>query len=177
MLRFDADMTPRPKTAQELELIVSSEAYVLADDMAGEFKSKFKQAITTARAINRGELINSVDVVSHGGSRGLFQRNITAARQWVFVDRGRRAGAPMPVRVVGTNERGKPIFASLMAAWFLQLNIPTYLWWPIMRRIAERGIEPKHIQSIALRNSEPRWRFLQNYAARRIAERYASRAT
>lgn len=176
MFRFDAQITPRPKSPQEVERIVESEAQTLADDMAAEFKSKFKQAITTARAIAFGELIRSVDVVSRGGSRNLFTREITAARQWIFVDAGRRVGAPMPVHVIGTSERGRPIFAPfpMLVRWFLVLNIPSRLWWPIMRRIKVRGIEPKHIKSIALRNSEPRWRFLQAYAARRIAERFAS---
>lgn len=176
MFSFRADMQPKPKTPQQIETIVLQEASTLADDMAVEYKSKFKQAITTARAIAFGELIRSVDVLAVGGSRSTFQRNIVAARQWIFVDRGRRKGAPMPVHVIGTNAKGKPVFAPfpMMVRWFLVLNIPSALWWPIMRAIKIRGIEPKHIQSIALRNSEPRWKFLQRYAARRAAERIAA---
>lgn len=178
MFEFDAQITPRLKTPAEVERIVHEQAQGLADDMADEFRRTFKQAITTGRAIATGELINSVAVESHGGMRDLFQRNILAARSWIFVNAGRRAGAPMPVHVIGVNAKGRPVFAPLpfLVRWFLVLNIPSAAWWPIMRAIARRGIEPKHIKSIALRNAEVRWQFLQRYHARRVAERFAADA-
>ena len=140
---------------------IREEIRPLVDELVDEYARNFKQAIVTARAIARGELIHSVrSVVVSLGSRAVVQRNITAARHWIFVDRGRRAGAKAP-----------PMAA--MIPWFTALNIPQAAWWPIIRAIARRGIEPKRLQSLALRNSQPRWRTIVQFRSRRLAQRFA----
>lgn len=159
------------------KVIIFTEANAIADEMADEYARSFRLAVAKAGAIARAELQNSPKVWRTSiGSRLYFKRYVTAARHWIYVDRGRRKGAKMPVHVIGQSAKGKPIFAPLpeMTRWFLLMNIPSRAWWPILRRMKERGIRPKNIQSIALRNAQVRWRSILLYRAQRIAERMLS---
>jgi hypothetical protein len=154
--------------------MIFDESNRLADEMADEYARSLRLAIAKAGSIATGELQKSPRVWRTTlGSRLLFKRFVTASRHWIFVDRGRRKGAPMPVHVIGQNAKGKPIFAPFptLVRWFLLMNIPSRAWWPIMRRIKERGIRAKNIQSIALRNAQVRWRSILQFRAKRIAER------
>jgi len=162
MLSYSVQIEPKPKPVHVMQRIVGEEAALMADEYANEYVRNFKQAIVTARAIARGELLHSPRVFSLAiGSRALFKKHITAARQWIFVDRGRRAGAKQP-----------PLQA--MIPWFLALNIPRAAWFPILRAIARRGIPKKNLQSLAYRNSQPRWRFISQYRSAQIVRRLFS---
>lgn len=155
-------------------LVIFDESNRLADEMADEFARSLKLAIVKAGAVATGDLLKSPKVWRTSiGSRLYFKRYVTASRQWIFVDRGRRKGTKMPVHVIGTTATGKPRFAPLpeMTRWFLLMNIPSRFWWPILKRMKERGIPAKNIQSIALRNAQVRWVSILQYRAKRIAER------
>jgi hypothetical protein len=58
----------------------------------------------------------------------LYFRN--TAKHAVFVERGRRAGAPMP-----------PL--APIRAWALRHGLPASAAWPIAKKIAKRGIAPR----------------------------------
>jgi hypothetical protein len=158
---------------------LGEEASLMADEMADEYARCFKLAVVSAHAIARGELLASPKVWrTNLGSRMMFKRFVTASRHWIFVDRGRRKNSKMPIHQIGISKRGKPVFAPVpeLVRWFLLMNIPSRAWWPIMRRIARRGIPAKNIQSIALRNAQVRWVSIIQFRARVIVQRMFSRA-
>jgi hypothetical protein len=170
MFTFKADVT----TPMISQAAIDAEASKLATEMAEEYARSLKLAVVTAHAIARGELLASPKVwQTNLGSRSLFKRFVTASRHWIFVDRGRRKGSKMPIHQIGISKRGKPVFAPVpeLVRWFLLLNIPSRAWWPIMRKIARRGIPAKNIQSIALRNAQVRWVSIIQFRAREIVLR------
>lgn len=54
------------------------------------------------------------------------------AKHAVFVERGRRAGARMPPK-------------RAILEWVLRHGMPASAWYPVARKIAERGIRPRKV--------------------------------
>lgn len=144
--------------------------------------------------------IRSIEVSNHSilpikNSAGLWHRQVIGDYGLKFIMSGRRPGAKMPVRLVsgtfdfsgrgskvrGTNgrfikvvgKRGGRQFEPVpaMLRWFLALNIPKNLWFPIMRSIAKRGIKPVNIGAHAINEARPIMQTYANQAAVNIASR------
>jgi hypothetical protein len=146
---------------------VNQNAAELADKVAETHANNLKIAIAS------GKTLGSVhaEAILNSPSRGEFRRSIMAKSSWVYIQMGRRVGAKMPVHVVGTNSRGRPMFEPLpaMLSWFRTLNIPRAAWFPIMRAIKRRGIKPRDIQKRALNLARGRTMQLVTEYARKIA--------
>lgn len=141
--------------------IVNSEAIILADKTAETLKNEVKLAIVHFSAIASGGTLRSIQAkfISNRlqqpfgvASTGIFKRQIIGARSLHFIISGRKRGAKMPVRRIGTGSRGGGIFEPLpaMLAWFQVLNIPRSRWFPILRAIKVRGIRPKDVPGKAI---------------------------
>lgn len=131
----------------------------LADRVAEIYQNNLKLAITRQRAIASGKTLQSVkaEFIMDSPMRGQFRRAVTAKSSWWFIQVGRKKGAKMPIRQAGTNSKGKPIFEPLpeLVAWFRTLGIPRQAWFPILFAIKRRGIRPRRIRDIAMRQAQP----------------------
>lgn len=146
--------------------VVNREASLLATRSASSISNQVKLALTSFGAIATGDMLRSIhpEFVSDRplmplgvASTGLSRRSVIGNRPLRFVISGRRPGARMPVHKVGTGPRGGGIFEPLpaMRNWFAVLNIPRSAWFPILRAIALRGIPPKPVGHIAVREARP----------------------
>lgn len=95
-----------------------------------------RQAQLEARALarrqgilDRGGFQRGLRVVAKGRDSITLYNTAPHAR---FVEGGRRAGARMPPKA--------PILA-----WVLRRGMPASAWWPVARKIAERGIKPRRV--------------------------------
>lgn len=145
----------------------------LATKVADSHANYLKISITRHRAIATGKTLQSVrsEFILDSPTRGQFRRSITAKNSWWFIQQGRKAGAKMPIKRVGTTSKGRPIFEPLpeMLEWFQALNIPRAAWFPILRAIKRRGIKPRDIQGRAMRLARTRTMELVVFYAEKIA--------
>lgn len=149
-------------------------ASALATRVAETHANNLKIALTRARAIATGKTINSVRMqfVLDSPARGEFRRAVTARDTWFYIMVGRRAGGKLPVHVVGTDAKGKPMFEPLPALqeWFQALGIPRPRWFPILWAIKRRGVKPRDIQKRMMRESRPRMFTLVAFYTEQIAK-------
>lgn len=145
---------------------LNSEASFLADRLAGSLTNYTKLALVSFGKVATGGTLRSVRWVGLGNrnaaqfgvaSHGTFKRQVIAGKGLFFIQSGRRAGAKMPVRMVGTGPRGGKIFEPLPALiqWFNALNIPKSAWFPILRAIKRRGIKPTPVTKRAVEMAGP----------------------
>jgi hypothetical protein len=164
-----------PAKQMDIQTVVAQEGERLSKNMSDEYARQLRISLVRARKVATGRTLQSVrsERVLSSPSRMMFQHRVTASRSLIFIVKGRRAGAKMPVTVIGTSATGRKIFAPVaeLVHWFLQLNIPSRAWFPIMRKIAKRGIKPVDVQSLALRRSQPRFTSLLQECVNRIRQR------
>lgn len=152
--------------------VVNREGAMLADKVGASVTNYTKLALVSFGAIATGGTLRGI-VLRSGTNRpvamfgvaatGLWQRQVVAPKSFHFIVSGRRAGAKMPIRFVGTGKRGGKIFEPLPALvrWFNALSIPQSAWFPILRAISRRGIPPKNVPARAVQQSRP---IVQAYA-------------
>lgn len=146
----------------------------LAQALGSMYANQLRTAIARKKAIATGKTLGSVknELVVDSASRGIFRRAVTANRSWQNIQGGRRAGAKMPVRKVGS--RFEP-FPELVE-WFQALGIPKAAWFPILRKIAKNGIKPRNIRDLAVRLGNQRLYQLSQNTGNKIAELLAKTA-
>jgi len=168
-----------PKIAINYPL-VNTEADKLALNIQEALVGYTKNALMTLGAIAtgrnyraiRGEFVTSRRLALFGVAQtGLVQRRVVGDASLKFIISGRKAGAKMPVRMVGTGPRGGKIFEPLpeMLRWFTFLAIPKSAWFPILRAIKERGIKPRNVPKLALGMAQPSINQFTQHAAANIA--------
>jgi hypothetical protein len=157
-----------------LPQLVAREGRKLAEDLGEEYTRSVKRMIVAERAIARGSTLSSVkdELVIYSPSRSYFRRQVTASRAFVFIQKGRKAGKKMPVKLIGTTASGGKIFQPLpeMLEWFTFFGIPEPLWMPIMRAIKKRGIKPRDVLGRAMTRAKPRLETLVQAAAVRLVK-------
>lgn len=146
---------------------VQIESARLAQRLASLYKNNFKLALINVGALATGKTLKSVVVgfTLDSPSRGLYRRNVSARRTWVFIQKGRKKGGKLPVRKVGDKYEPVPE----LKEWFLALNIPRNAWLPIMKKIVRDGVKPRDIVGRMMRTSKPRKGLLLKETARNIA--------
>ncbi len=165
--------------------VINQQAGMLADYVADTGVNHTKLALVsfgaiatggTLRGIKRGGGLNHRQAPLGTASTGIFKRQVTAPKAFKFIVSGRRAGAKMPIRLVGRGKRGGKIFEPLPAliTWFTALGIPKAAWFPILRAISRRGILPKNVPERAVRGMMPAVRqqagLVAGYIARGIVK-------
>jgi hypothetical protein len=156
---------------------MSASSLTLATALADEYARQTRSELMRARKFATGKTVKATRGQGLGGSRAAFRSKVTSSRSILYIAAGRRAGAKMPVKVVGQTKGGKSAFGPVdgLLEWFLALSIPRRLWFVIARSIARRGIRPLDIQKLAYKASQPRWRKLMRDAGRDIAVRLFTR--
>ncbi len=133
----------------------STEGERLADDLARLMTGQTQIALLQMGKKVTGDTLKSIKWRSIQNTFTFQHRIVEAGAGWRFIVAGRRAGAKMPVAVVGEGPRGGKIFQPLpeMLKWFNALGIPRDQWFPIMRAISIRGIKPTDVPGKAIRNA------------------------
>lgn len=126
----------------------------MADNTASIVRISLRNRLTETRKIVTRKTIASIRVerVLSSASRQMFIRNVTGAKSFLFIEKGRRAGGKMPVMKKGKNFVPVPE----LAQWFRKLGIPQNAWFLIMRKIARQGIQPTAIIKPAMQSAMPR---------------------
>lgn len=124
--------------------LVNREAKSLADDLALHVQMQMKLALIRMGAVATGKTLRSIEKENtlDSPSRVMYMRNIVGSSVWQYIQMGRRPGGKMPPE-------------SAMLEWFKVFNIPRRAWFPIRLSIARRGIKPRKIIELGLRNSRP----------------------
>ena len=136
---------------------VTIESFMLADWLAQLMVSQLQIALLQFGKKVTGETLTSIkwQTVVNGIERQ--ERIVTAGGGYKFIVTGRKPGGKMPVHAAaGPTKRGGLRFEPLpaMLKWFVTLGIPRQAWFPIMRKIAIRGIKPTDVPGRALRNAQ-----------------------
>lgn len=148
---------------------VETESAKLAQELAALYANNFRLALITSKKVATAKTLQSVKIgkTLDSPSRGIFLRNVSAKKSWIFIQRGRRKGGKMPI-VKGKDGKFQPVPELL--EWFAALNIPRKAWFPILRKIARDGIKPKNIQGKMMREARPRQAALAKATGNRIAK-------
>lgn len=94
-----------------------------------EIQADARSLALREKIYDRGRFYSGLRVVTKG------QYGITAyntAKHSIFVEGGRRPGARMPPKAA-------------ILAWVLRHGMPASAWWPVARKIAQRGIKPRKV--------------------------------
>jgi len=129
----------------------------LAVDIADELARQVKLALIRVKAVATGKTLQSVrrEELLSSPSRIEFRQNVLARDVWKEIQGGRSPGR-LPLE-------------SEMREWFLALNIPRGAWFPIRRAIQRKGIKPRDIVGLTLKNSQTRIKNLLEIYARQVA--------
>lgn len=129
----------------------------LAVDIADELARQVKLALIRVKAVATGKTLQSVrrEELLSIPSRIEFRQNVLARDVWKEIQGGRSPGR-LPLD-------------SEMREWFLALNIPRGAWFPIRRAIQRKGIKPRDIVGLTLKNSQTRIKNLLEIYARQVA--------
>lgn len=121
--------------------VVNTEANRLADTLQDSLVNYTKLALTsygkiatggTIRGVEKGPATNRPQALFGVASYGTFRRQVIAPKSFKFIVSGRKAGRKMP-----------PVNA--LVPWFEALGIPKEAWFPILRAISRRGIQPRNV--------------------------------
>lgn len=136
---------------------IARETELLADRLAGTMIAQNQVALLGFGAKATGGTLRSIRLGTRVSTATFQRRQIIAGHGYKFIVSGRRAGAKMPIRLVGTGKRGGKIFEPVpsMLEWFNVLGIPREAWFPIMRAISRRGIQPRNVPLRALQAARP----------------------
>lgn len=129
----------------------------LAIDIADEVARQVKLALISVKAVATGKTLQSIkrETLLSSPSRIEFRQNVLARDVWKEIQGGRSPGR-LPLE-------------SEMREWFLALNIPRGAWFPIRRAIQRKGIKPRDIVGLTLKNTSTRINRLLAIYARQVA--------
>lgn len=135
--------------------LLNAEARALADRLMLVMFNYTRQAMISYGAVATRQTFNSIQKRVVGNSSRQMERAIVANPALKFIISGRRRGAKMPVRRVGTGKRGGGIFEPLpeMLKWFRWAGIPREAWFPILRSIKRNGIPARNVPARAMREA------------------------
>lgn len=157
-LEFDIKTNVKLIDESEARKTFFDESLKLSARLAQAYANNLKITLSRVRAIATGDTLRSVkdEFVLKSPSRYLVQSRVVASRSIVFIQKGRQPGKKAPVRLVGTDERGKKIWEPLpsLLRWLQVLNIPKVAWLPIAWKIKRDGIKPREVQQRALNSSK-----------------------
>lgn len=160
---------------------LNAEVSALADKVAGTMTNYAKLSLISFGKVASGGTLRATTWRDAGGrnnaifgvaATGLQRRQIVSGMGWFFITSGRRAGAKMPIRLIGTGPRGGKVFEPLPALvrWFTALNIDKTAWFPILRAIKVRGIKPIPLARRAIQMGMPAVQSDVRVAAMRISQ-------
>jgi hypothetical protein len=144
---------------------VNREAAMLADANLATMVNHVKLSLVSFGKIATGGTLHGVQGRSVSDHRlamfgvaatGIWKRQVIAPHAYKFIQSGRRAGARMP-----------PMQA--LVPWFNALGIPRDRWFPILRAISIRGIQPRDVSGRAIREAQPALARNLQHATGRIA--------
>lgn len=176
---FEAELKSFPKVGVNISHL-NTQSTQLADEVAATVTNYTKIALVSFSKIATGGTLRSIHwrsvqdrsaAMFGAASHGIHKRQVVADRSFFFIQSGRRAGAKMPVRMIGTGPRGGKLFEPLPALvrWFNALAIPRSAWFPILRAIKARGIRPTPVAQRAVTMAMPAVQAQAQAAAVRIS--------
>lgn len=129
----------------------------LAVDIADEVARQVKLALINVKAVATAKTLQSVhrEQLLSSPSRIEFRQNVLARDTWKHIQGGRSPGR-LPLE-------------SEMREWFLALNIPQAAWFPIRRAIQRKGVKPRDIVGLTLKNARGRIESLLRIYAAQVA--------
>lgn len=176
-MQVETQQSP-PQVDQKM---LDTEAKNLSDELSQEYARQVRLVLVSKKKLATGETYRNVraELVLDSASRGTFFRRVVGSRSLFYITMGRKAGAKLPIRKVGTNTRGKPRFEPLpsMLLWFAALGIPFKAWWPILLKMKRRGIRPLNVQKLALDLALPRFAVKVRLAAAVITQKLVKAET
>lgn len=149
-----------------------ADAIRFANDLTSLYTNNLKIALVRKRKVARGITLRGVANRTVGGSstfgeKMILRRQVIAPKSLQYIQEGRKPGGKMPAIVGG---KGQVLPRRELMLWLLANRIPRSAWFPIMKRIAKRGIKPTPVIQYMMRESKPRFRELCDALQRTISK-------
>lgn len=159
--------------------VVARESARLADDLTKLMVGQNQLSLLHYRKKVSGDTLKAVRGRTVQASATYHHRQVVGGAGYKFIRDGRRKGAKMPIRYVGTGSRGGKVFepVPLLMRWFILKGIPRSAWFPICRAISRNGIKPTPIDRRAVQQARPEINRYARATGTRIARgiiRYAN---